>query len=102
MMHIFLVHMCKMVTFPDAFLMFSKFWFSRLLRGERGKGEEMSQNNKEIMSISGTVPDRIVVFVTHVYMCKMMISLAVFSIFFNILIFWVLGEGGVKKQKLAV
>ena len=29
----FLVHMCKMMTSPDAFFNFSKFWFSGLLGG---------------------------------------------------------------------
>ena len=52
------------------------------------------------MSISGTVPHMILVFGNHVYMCKMMMSLAVFCHFSNILIFRVLGEGGGGGQKI--
>ena len=33
----FWVHICKMMTSPDAFFIFSKFWFARLLGGERAK-----------------------------------------------------------------
>ena len=39
-----------MITSPDAFFIFSKFWFSGLLRGlgERGgKGQKMAQNDKK-------------------------------------------------------
>ena len=51
------------------------------------------------MSISGTVPHMIVVFGTHVYMCKMMISLAVFS-FFNYYNFLGFRGRGVKGQTI--
>ena len=33
----FLIHKCKMMTSLDAFFIFSKFWFSGLLRGWKGK-----------------------------------------------------------------
>ena len=47
----FLVHMCKMVTSPDAFLIFSKFWFSFQVvvggggGGERGVGIKRAKNS---------------------------------------------------------
>ena len=34
----FLVHMCKMMTSPDGFFIFSKYWFFGLLRGWEGGG----------------------------------------------------------------
>ena len=53
-----------MMTSTDAFLFFSKFWFSGVLGGGGGgkgwrKGQKMALNDKEIVSlhISGTVPD---------------------------------------------
>ena len=44
---VFLMHKFKMMTSPDVFFIFSKFWFSGLL-GERGvTGQKMAQNNKK-------------------------------------------------------
>ena len=67
-----------MMTSPDAFFIFSKFWFSGLLGeggwgggkgGVGGKGQKMAQNDQKFfvpLHISGTVPHMIVVFGTHV------------------------------------
>ena len=51
------------------------------------------------MFISGTVPHMIAAFGTHVYMCKMMISLAAFS-FFKYYNFLGFRGRGVKRQKM--
>ena len=53
----FLVHMCKMMTSPDAFFIFSKVWFSGLFGGV--KGQNMTQNDKKncpSLYISRTIP----------------------------------------------
>ena len=54
---------------PDAFFIFSKFWFSALLELRGFKGQKMAQNDKKnsvTLHISGTVPHMIMVFGTHV------------------------------------
>ena len=57
----FLLHKFKMITSPDVFFIFSKFWFSGLLGdgGEGVEGQKMTKNDKKIFSlcISGTVCD---------------------------------------------
>ena len=59
----FLVHLCKMMTPPDANFILSKFLFSGLLEGGRGevKGQKMSQNDNKFC-----LSHMIVVFGTHV------------------------------------
>ena len=58
-----------MMISPDAFFIFSKFWFSALLELRGFKGQKMAQNDKKnsvTLHISGTVPHMIMVFGTHV------------------------------------
>ena len=65
----FLLHKFKMMSYPVAFFIFSKFWFSGLLWGAGGKGQKMVQNDKKqfvSLCISGNVPHMIVVFGTRV------------------------------------
>ena len=65
----FLLHKFKMMSYPVAFFIFSKFWFSGLLWGAGGKEQKMAQNDKKqfvSLCISGNVPHMIVVFGTHV------------------------------------
>ena len=72
----FLVRKCKMMRYPDASFIFSKFWFSGFFR-VGVKGQQMTKMSFSLR-ISGTVPHVIVVLV---HMDKMMIYLAIFSIF---------------------
>ena len=54
-----------MTSYPDAFFIFSKFWFFGLLGGGGG----IAQNDKKLClspRILGTVPHMIMVFGTHV------------------------------------
>ena len=57
--------MCKLMTSPDAFLIFSKLCFFQAVSGV--KAQKMTQNDKILsvtLRISGTVPHVIVVFGT--------------------------------------
>ena len=64
------------MTSPDVFFIFSKFWFYGLLEGERGMGGQVGQKKDkkwpkltkrfDSLCVSGTVPDMILVFGTHV------------------------------------
>ena len=75
----FLVHLCKMMTLPDANFILSKFLFSGLLEGGSGevKGQKMSQNDNKFC-----LSHMIVVFGTRVKLW----SLQQFFSFFQILI----------------
>ena len=86
----FMVHMCKMIISLGIFFIFLNFDFSVCKRAKyRPKW-------KKILSITfhiwGTMHHT-----TVIYVCKMIISSGVFSIFLKILIFWVHRE--VKGQK---
>ena len=76
----FLVHLCKMIS-PCAFFISSKFWFFRLLEGERAKNGPKWQNIMSVvLHISGTIHHMIVMLSFMVHMCKIIIiSPAVFS-----------------------
>ena len=63
----FLVDMCKMMTSPDHFFIFSRFWFLGLSGCKRAKnGPKWHKFPSVSFLISGTVPHMIVVFGTHV------------------------------------
>ena len=57
----FLLHKFKIMIYPDAFFLFSKFWFSMLVgegsRGYRAKNCPKWQKKLVSLRISGTVPD---------------------------------------------
>ena len=58
----------KVMTSPDALIIFSKFWFSGLLGGGGGGRQKIAQNGKKFgfsLHISGTIPRITVVFGTH-------------------------------------
>ena len=92
----FWVHICKMMTSPDAFFIFSKFWFARLLGGERAK---IGPKWQKIVSHSVCQEWYPMWFWFLMHMCKM-ISPAIFFIFSKFWFFGFLGEGDVKKQKM--
>ena len=60
----FLVHRCTMKKSPKTFSISSKFWFSGLLEGSKGKKWLNMTKNSVSVCISGTVPHT-VVFGTH-------------------------------------
>ena len=41
----FMVNLCKMMISPGVFFIFSKFWFSGLLEGSKGKKQSNMKNN---------------------------------------------------------
>ena len=89
-----MLHLCKMIISPGNFFIFSKFWFFGLLGGKRAKNGPKWQKILSIaLHIWGTIHH-----MTVIYVCKMIISSGVFSIFLKILIFWV--HRGVKGQKM--
>ena len=87
--YFFLVHKCEMMTSLDAFLSFSKFWFSGLSAGEGGWRAKNGPNLQKIISQSISQEPCLIWLCFLVHMCKMMISPAIFFSFFKILIFWV-------------
>ena len=93
----FLVHMCKMMTPPDAFFIFSKFWFCGLLGGWKGKNWSKMTN---ILSHSMSQELYLIWLWFLVYMCKM-ISPLIFFIFkiFHVFGGWERGGGGQKDKK---
>ena len=78
------------------FFIFSKFWFSGLLRGGRLPLARKWQKILSVsLSISGTGPHMIVVFGTHVKWWY----LQHFFLFFKILIFWVFQRSSLDAQR---
>ena len=79
------------------FSCFSKFWFSWLLVGL--KGQKMAQNYKKFCRLLFISQEPYIIWLSFmIHLCKMMISSGVFSHFFKILIFRVVG-GGVNSPK---
>ena len=95
----FMVHMCKMIISKGIFKIFSKFWFSRLLGGKRAKNSPKWQ---KILSVTPSISQEpyIIWLSFMLHLCKMIISLGNFFIFFKILIFWVVRE--VNGQKMVL
>ena len=95
----FMVHICKMIVSMGIFLIFSKFWFSRLLGGKRAKNSPKWQ---KILSVTpSTSQEPYIIWLSFMlHLCKMIISPGNFFIFFKILIFWVVRE--VKAQKMVL
>ena len=93
----FLMHKCKMMTYPDDFFIISKFWFSGLLGWV--KGQKMGQNNKKFSLPHSVSQEPYLIwlwFLMHI--CKMMISPAFFFFFSKFLFSRFLG--GIKGQKM--
>ena len=94
----FLLHEFKMMTSLDAFLIFSKFWFSGFLGGRGCKAQQMVQNKKKLsQSISQELYLRLLWFLVN--MCKMMISPAMFFHFFKILTFRVFQSSSINTKR---
>ena len=74
----FVVHMCKTMTSPDAFVIFSKFWFSKLLG--RWKGKKWPKMTTFCLSHTVFHEPCLIWLWVLVHMCKMMISPAIFCI----------------------
>ena len=98
----FLEHMCKMMTSQMLFLCFKSFDYRSCQGRGWGQRTENTQNYKKLCLSHFVSQEPYLIWLWFlVRMCKMMIFLAVFLIFFKIQIFWVLGkEGGVKGQKI--
>ena len=81
----FLLHKFKMMTSPDVFFIFSKFWFSGLL-GERGvTGQKMAQNDKKFC-LTPYLRNCTSYECFLLHMCKM-VSPAIFFIFSKVWFF---------------
>ena len=90
----FAVQKCKMMISPDAFFIFSKFWFLSVVRGQK-----MAQNDKRFCLSHSVSQKPYIIYCGFWYTCKIMISQQFFH-FFKILIFQVFSRGGVKGQKM--
>ena len=91
------------MTSPDAFFIFSKFWFSGLLGwgegGQEGKGQKMIQNVKKILSHSVS-PELYLIWLSFlVHMGKMISQKKLFFHFFKILIFWVFQSSSINAKR---
>ena len=62
----FMVHMCKMIISLGIYCIFSKFWFFRVLVGERAKhGPKWQVITSVALHISGTLHHMTVIYGTH-------------------------------------
>ena len=89
----FLVHMCKMITSPGTFFIFS-FYFP----GCWGDKNAKTSTNDKTFCLSHSVSPYLIWLRFLVHMCKMMIFPELFFHFFKILIFGVFS--GVRGQKM--
>ena len=90
----FLVHMCKMVTSPDAFFIFSESWFGGLLGGWGGWVN--GKNDKKYVWLTLYLWNR------TSYDCGFSLTCVKWWFlqqFFKILIFWVFRGGECKRAK---
>ena len=80
---------CKMITTSDAFFIFSKFWFSRLL----------SKRTKKSACLTPYLRNRTSWLWFLIHLCKMMISPAIFFTFSKFwFFFWGGGGGGFRGK----
>ena len=80
-----------MMISQGTFFMFFEFWFFRLLGGER---EKMVQNDKNFCPLLSIFLEPYMIWMLFmVYICKIIISPGVFSIFSKFCIFLVVGRG---------
>ena len=91
------------MTSPDAFFIFSKFWFSGLLGwgegGQEGKGQKMIQNVKKNLSHSVSPELYLIWLLLLVHMGKMISQKKLFFHFFKILIFWVFQSSSINAKR---
>ena len=93
----FMVNLCEIMTFRGIFFIFSKFWFSGLLQGWKGKRWSKMRKNY-VCHVPYLKKHTYDFHLWYTYMCKMITSTGIFFIFLKILIFWVVR--GVKGQKV--
>ena len=100
-MIVFLVCKCEMMTYPDAFFIFSKFWFFGLLGGGRKGGglQKMVQNDKKILSHSISQEPYTSWLWFSVHMFKMISPAFFFFSFFKILIFRVFQSSPINAKR---
>ena len=98
----FLLHKFKMMTSPDAFFIFSKFWLSGLLGGEgvkRAKKWPKVTKNSVSLCILGTAHHMIAVFGTHVSNDDISRNFFFFFHFFKSLIFLVFQSSSINAKR---
>ena len=91
---VFLLHKFKVMTSPDVFFIFSKFWFYGLLEGERGMGGKLGKkrtkngpNWQNVLTHFVSQELYLIWFWFLVHMCQMIISPANFFIFSKVWFF---------------
>ena len=95
----FLVNMYNMISWT-IFFVFSKFWFFGLL-GEVGvKGQKMIQNDKKICLSHSLSKELYLIWLWFLVNMYNMISWTIFFVFSKFWFFGLLGEVGVKGQKM--
>ena len=98
----FLLHKFKMMTSPDAFFIFSKFWLSGLLGGEgvkRAKKWPKVTKNSVSLCILGTAHHMIAVFGTHMSNDVISRNFFFFFHFFKSLIFLVFQSSSINAKR---
>ena len=94
----FMAHMCKMIISPGIFLIFSKFWFSRLLRGV--KEQKIVQDDKKFCLLCSISQEPYIIWSSFVvHKSNIIISLDLFFHFFQNFDFWIVRR--VKGEKMA-
>ena len=91
------------MTSPDAFFIFSKFWFSELLGGRGLKGQKMAQNDKKILTpyLRNCTSHDCGFWYTCVKWWYLQQFFFFFFHFLKILIFWVFQSSSINvKRKL--
>ena len=94
----FLVHLCNVTISTGILCNFSKFWFSRLLKGQKIKGQKLVQNDKKFCLSCSISQEPYIVWLSFVVCkCKMIISSGFFVIFSKFWFFRFLGGSKGKK-----
>ena len=88
-----MVHKCKMIISPGAFLNFLKIFIFRVVKGVNRK--EMVQNDKKFCPLRSICQEPYIIWLSFfVHMRKMVISPGFFFIFLKCWFLRLLGEGG--------
>ena len=98
--HLNLLHKFKIMTSLDVFFIFSKFWFSGLLKEMEGGAISQKWSKMTVsLCISGSQELYFIWlwFLVHIY--KMMISPVIFFIFSKFWFFWVFQSSSVNAKR---